>query len=248
MVQLKPLTLALAAGVLLLVAAIAYRAGAPELAAPGGATGAGPAPTAAGNAATAQPGAAGAKGGSPDAVDIVDALGHRLDAARLFELGFAGGLVIDGGTRASIEAVINSLPDPLSEQDLQRLERTLREGLPKDDAERAIKLFTDYRAYTADVQEQMAPLGIPSSLQEANAFFDRMEAIKQRHFDAGTAQALFGPHDAYARITMEAMFVEQDASLTPEQKKARLDALRAQLPPDQRSLIPPPAAASQPAS
>jgi lipase chaperone LimK len=193
--------------------------------------------------------ASGAQGAAPWVVTVSDAMGTTMDAARLFELGFAGGLVIDKDTRASIEALLNSLPEDLSETDLARLERTLREGLPKEDAEKAFKLITDYRGYTQDIRDEMQPKGIPSNMQEARAFFDQMETVKRRHFDDATANALFGQADHYARLSMEAMFVQQDSSLTDEQKKAQLDALRAQLPADQKSLIPDAApAASQPAS
>lgn len=195
--------------------------------------------------------ASGAGGTAPWVVTVSDAMGSTMDASRLFELGFAGGLVIDKDTRASIEALLNSMPEDLSEADLARLERTLREGLPKEDAEKAYKLVTDYRAYTKDIRDEMQPKGIPSNMQEARAFFDQMEAVKRKHFDPATANALFGQADHYARLSMEAMFVQQDASLTDEQKKAQLDALRAQLPADQKSLIPesgPAPAASQPTS
>lgn len=247
MPTLKPSLLALAGGLVLVAAAIGYQFWSPAPAGlPAGATGS----SAVSGALPGQPTAAGGvpSASSTGAVTVVDALGGKLDAARLFELGFGGGLLIDRDTRAVIEAVLNSMPDEPTEQDLARLERTLREGLPKDDADKAIKLFTDYRTYTTAVQEEMQPLGIPGNLQEANVFFDRMDALKRRHFDDATAQALFGQHDTHARITMEAMFVEQDGSLTPEQRKERLDALRARLPPEQRSLIPAPGGASQPAS
>ncbi|MBC7956642.1 MAG: hypothetical protein H7Y33_12330, partial [Cytophagales bacterium] len=95
-------------------------------------------------------------------VTVSDAMGATLNAARLFELGFAGGLVIDRDTRASIEALLNSMPEELSEKDLARLERTLREGLPKEDAEKALKLVRDYRGYTKDVREELLPKGIPN--------------------------------------------------------------------------------------
>jgi lipase chaperone LimK len=203
--------------------------------------------------AGANPSGAAAGDGSarPWAVTVSDAMGTTMDAARLFELGFAGGLVIDRDTRASIEALLNSLPEDLSEKDLERLERTLREGLPKEDAEKAFKLINDYRDYTQEVRDVMQPKGIPNSMEEAKAFFDQMEAVKRRHFDEATASALFGQADTHARLTMEAMFVQQDNALSAEQKNAQLDALRAQLPADQQSLIPryvPEPAASQPAS
>lgn len=180
----------------------------------------------------------GASGAEPLAVTVADAMGATLSAARLFELGFAGGLVIDRDTRASIEALLNSMPEELSEKDLARLDRTLREGLPKEDAEKALKLVRDYRGYTKDVREEMQPKGIPDNLVESMALFDQMDAVRRRHFDVATANALFGPYDGYARITMEAMFVQQDAALTPEQKNLRLDALRDKLPADQKPLIP----------
>lgn len=235
--SVKPTTLALAAGFALVVAALVYRGASPEEIA---AVDVGPA---------AAPGqqVAGASGSGrttrppserDGAVMVDDAMGGRLDAARLFELGFAGGLVIDEDTRSAIEAVLNSLPADPTDADLKRLEETLRAGLPREEAERAMKLFTDYRAYTHDIVAQMQPQGIPGNMQELNAFFDQMESLKRRHFDEPTAKALFGEHDAYARITMEASIVEMDASLTPEQKKARIDALRQKLPPEQRQRIP----------
>lgn len=244
MPSFKPLPVSLVLAATLVVVAVGYRAwtpDAPDVATSGGAS-AGAAGTPRGPSG-AQTGSAAT--GSPSAVLVADASGATLDAARLFELGFAGGLVIDRDTRAVIEAVLNSMPEQPSAEDLQRLERTLREGLPREDAEKALKLFGSYRSYTADIRQQMEPLGVPRNLQEMNTFFDQMESIKRRHFDDTTAQALFGAADMHARVSMEAMFVDQDPSLSLEQKKARLDELRAKLPPEQQSLIPQP---SQPAS
>lgn len=168
---------------------------------------------------------------------IATAMGS-LNAAMLFDLSYGGGLMIDRSTRSSIEALINAMPENPSKDDLARLEHELRAGLPKEAAEKAFKLFTDYSAYRQDVQREIQPKGIPTSLQEANQFFDQMEAFKRSRFDAATADAIFGKHDEYARLTMEAMFVQQDTGLTPAQKTQRLDALRAKLPADQQSLIP----------
>lgn len=246
MPRFKPFPVFLVLAVAFVAVAVGYRVWTPEP--PDAAPLASTAPHAAGTPrgpAHEPSGASASAAPSSSSVMVADASGATLDAARLFELGFAGGLVIDRDTRAVIEAVLNSMPEQPSADDLQRLERTLREGLPREDAERALKLFGSYRDYTADVRQQMEPLGVPRNLQEMNAFFDQMEAIKQRHFDAATAQALFGAADMHARVSMEAMFVDQDPSLTLAQKKQRLDELRAKLPPDQRSLIPEP---SQPAS
>ena len=82
----------------------------------------------------------------------------------------------------------------------------------------------------------------PSTVAEAHKFFDEMDAVRRRHFDDATANALFGPDEGYARLTMVASLVEQDPKLTAEQKKEQIDALRAQLPPEKRSMIPDPSA------
>ncbi|HET7794663.1 MAG TPA: lipase secretion chaperone [Rhizobacter sp.] len=191
-----------------------------------------------------------ATGGAADgAVTISDAMGLTMDAARLFQLGFGGGLVVDADTRASIEALVNALPPEPSAQDLERLERTLRAGLPKEEAEKAYKLVNGYRSYTREVQREMMPLGIPQTREQAAAFFDQMDSVKRRHFDGATAQALFGDDDRYARLSMEASFVQMDGALSPDQKRQAIEALRAQLPADKREMIPPfDAAASQPSS
>jgi hypothetical protein len=202
--------------------------------------------------ARAAAGASGVPGNAPWAVTVSDAMGLTLDASRLFELGFAGGLVVDRDTRSAIEALVNSMPPDPSPEDLAKLERTLRNGMPPEDAEKAFKLIGDYRSYTKEVQAQMQPLGIPRNLDEARSFFDQMESVKRRHFDDATANALFGADDRYARLSMEASFVQQDPNLSPDQKKVAVDALRAQLPADRKDLIPlpeaevPDAAASQP--
>lgn len=177
-------------------------------------------------------------GATADSWMVSNASGVTLDASRLFELGFAGGLVIDSDTRSAIETLVNTLPETPTEQDMGRLERTLREGLPREEAEKALKLVLDYRSYTRDMREQVMPQGIPTTVADANALFERMDEIKRRHFDDATAQALFGAEETYARIAMEAALVRQDESLSPEQKQARLEALRARLPADRKAMIP----------
>jgi hypothetical protein len=192
----------------------------------------------------AQPGASGSR--APHHVTISDATGLTMDAARLFELGFGGGLALDRDTRASIEALINSMPPEPSAQDMQRLQQALRAGLPFEEAEKAYRLIANYRSYSRDVQREMLPLGIPKNQDEARLLYDRMDAMKSRYFDEPTANALFGADERYARLTMEAGFIEQDAALTAEQKGQAIEALRAKLPVERRDELIPPYVAPQP--
>ncbi len=200
-----------------------------------------------------QTGAVGSR--APQPVSISAAAGLTMDAARLFELGFGGGLMLDRDTRASIEALINTMPPEPSAQDMQRLQQALRAGLPFVEAEKAYKLISNYRSYSREVQREMLPMGIPKNQDEARLLYDRMDAMKSRYFDEATANALFGADERFARLTMEAGFIEQDLALTAEQKSQAIEVLRAKLPVERRELIPPyvapqppEPAASQPAS
>jgi lipase chaperone LimK len=186
--------------------------------------------------------------GSPGMKQPIDLMGLKVDAARLFEIGYAGGLTIDGRTRETLEILLSNLPEEPSADDIERLEWTLRDGLPAADAQKAIALFHGYRAYLKDMRGEYLRLGIPANREEAQAFFAQMEAVQRRHFGADTAEAVFGDELRHSRLVMEASFVAQDASLSPEERLARLRALRAQLPPELQDSIPDEAAAAARAS
>lgn len=168
----------------------------------------------------------------------IDMLGTKLDAARLFDLGFAGGLTIDRDTRAALEALSIAMPAEASDGDMQKLESTLRKGLPPEDAEKAIKLFHNYRGYQADMKLELPSLGAPGSPEASDAYFDRVVQVQRKHFDDATAKALFGQDMQNARLGSLAGIINRDSGLSPAQRKEQLDALRALLPADQRDLIP----------
>jgi len=175
--------------------------------------------------------------GTPSAT--TEAAETRPDVARFFALDAEGHLVIDADTGVALEALIGDLPEQPSPLDVRRTEDALRKGLPAREAAKAISLLRSYRAYVAEVESQVAPGAIPQSLGEVNAWFDRMAAVRLRHFDRATAEALFGAHDAYARYAMQITFIEQDGSLSGPVKQDRLDRLRAQLPEEVKAMIPP---------
>ncbi|MBX3618417.1 MAG: hypothetical protein KF891_00280 [Rhizobacter sp.] len=177
----------------------------------------------------------------------IDLLGTRVDAARLFSLRFAGGLYLDADTRATLDTLLVALSAEPNEAEWAKFEGTLRRGLPHEDAEAALRLFQNYKAYLADVRAQAPELGIPANASAADAYFDRLAAIQRQHFDDATASALFEQETRQARAVMKAALVEQDESMSWEQKRDRLNDLRAQLPEADRGLIvDPPRSASEP--
>jgi hypothetical protein len=202
-------------------------------------SGSGPQASAPGSPAT------GVAAGSGDLVEV-DLLGARMDVSRLFQLGFGGGLTVDGDTRATLDTLMLQMSDPPSAQEAEKLEYTLRQGLPKEEAEKALKLLQGYRGYQTELRAEGAQLGIPETRQGVDEYFAQVSRIQRRHFDDATASALFGADIRNARAVMMAAVIDQDPNLSPEQKKAQIDALRAELPAEQRGIVPEPTAGAAP--
>lgn len=185
-----------------------------------------------------QGGGEGSRSADQNLVEI-DVMGGRMDVSRLFQLGFGGGLVLDQEARAALDTLLVQLGD-LTPEDQRKLDYTLRQGMPKEEAERALKMFEGYRSYQAELRTEAPNLGIPETAAAVDDYFARVAQVQRRHFDDATASALFGQEMRNARLVLLAATVERNAALTAEQKKTELEALRAQLPADQRHLIPEP--------
>lgn len=212
--------------------------------------GANEAPTASepihGNASNTKPsgfeapsGGARDSGGNPALVEV-DVLGTRMDVSRLFQLGFGGGLNVDADTRATLDTLMLQMSDPPTPEETAKLEYTLRQGLPKEEAEKALKLLQGYRSYQVDLRSEGAQLAIPETAESVDDYFAKVALIQRRHFDDGTASALFGQDLRNARAVMMAAVIDQNPNLSLAQKKEQIDALRATLPPDQRGIVPEP--------
>ena len=152
-------------------------------------------------------------------------------AVQQFRIGYAGGLQIDEETRATLDALVNALPEAPSADDLARVEKAVRLSLPHEDAERVLTLVRGHIAYRADVSSLLATAPPPSNADELHQLFAQVDAIQRRHFAPAAEQALFGPGAREARALLEIMTVQQDATLTDAQKQERIDALRSALPP-----------------
>ena len=178
--------------------------------------------------------------GTNPALVEVDVLGTRMDVSRLFQLGFGGGLNVDADTRATLDTLMVQMSDPPTPEETAKLEYTLRQGLPKEEAEKALKLLQGYRGYQADLRSEGAQLAIPETAESVDDYFAKVALIQRRHFDDATASSLFGQDLRNARAVMMAAVIDQNPNLSPAQKKEQIDALRATLPPEQRGIVPEP--------
>ncbi|AKJ30237.1 lipase secretion chaperone [Caldimonas brevitalea] len=173
--------------------------------------------------------------GLPLAPPLLEQAG-RLDASRMFELGYGGGLVVDQRTRAALDIVLGELGAQPDQADLAAFERQLRGSLPSEEADKVLELLHRYRDYRKDVQQASAAAGMPASLGEVRTLLERTTALRRQHFDAAAGEALFGEQEAEARLALARAEIESDPRLSEREKLARLQALQQQqqpLPPAQ---------------
>ena len=159
------------------------------------------------------------------------------EAVSRFELGYAGGLQVNEDTRRTLEMATSAMADTPADEDLGRLQAALLKSLPHEDVTRIMSLTRGYIAYTKDMTREVPTGPMPGTLAEFDAMHARIADIRRRHFGTEASAALFGPHDAYARLVLEASLVEIDPSLNGDQKIAKLTELRALLPLDQQPLV-----------
>lgn len=156
-------------------------------------------------------------------------------AARLLELGVAGDLNVDANTRGALDVLLASLGNPPRAAELQGLEEALRRAMPGEAATQAMALVRRYAGYTGAAAADSAGQQAPTTLEELKTLLDKTIALRRKHFDAATAQALFGAEEALSRHALAVQAIEADPQLSYAEKTARIKALREQLPPEAAS-------------
>lgn len=156
-------------------------------------------------------------------------------AARLLELGVAGDLSVDAHTRGALDVLLASLGNPPTATELQGLEDALRRAMPGEAATQAMALVRRYADYTSAAAAVSTAQQAPATLDELKALLDKTVALRRKHFDADTAQALFGAEEALTRHALAVQAIEADPQLSYAEKTARIKTLRDQLPPEAAS-------------
>jgi hypothetical protein len=160
------------------------------------------------------------------------------DPARVFDLGFSGGLVIDASTVTALDRLQSLLGENPTPEDVARLENQLRQGLPREDADKAIRLLQGYRSYNQSMRTEVMEMGVPQTREAADALLTRIEAVQRRNFDPASADAMFADQNRLSKAVLDASLVQMDTSLTNAQKQQQLDAIKRTLPEAQQHAIP----------
>jgi Proteobacterial lipase chaperone protein len=162
----------------------------------------------------------------PGAEEWVDSIDDAQGSDRAFRTNAAGDLVVDEHTRVHIEALVAS-------SDPNELSSAIREqtvDLPPAAASRAEELVNQFVQYQQAQRQTYPPDDAPVTEDDAVRELEGLHALREAHFGADVARLFYAKEEALAREMIEVLRVENDASLTAQEKLERARALREQLP------------------
>ncbi len=164
-----------------------------------------------------------------DAVEVYKVLqGIRLDEN--------GRVVPDQTAMQALEKGYSELGPDLSPQQMTELKELIRVGLPGpagDEAAQILENYYRFRAAEAQFnQSRTAAAAYGAQTQNQLPTVDRYEELvelRRSYLGKEIADSLFAVEDTQARHMFAAIAIQQNTSLTPEEKQAQQTALQVQL-------------------
>ncbi|KIF79808.1 lipase secretion chaperone [Noviherbaspirillum autotrophicum] len=117
------------------------------------------------------------------------------------------------------------------------IERQLEQRLKPNAAEQAKRLLARYLDYKRDLVTVEKDVQAKAPSNGVDAIRSRLDAIQQsrlKFFSPEEVQAMFGLEDAFDRDNLARYEISEDKTLTDAQKKEKLAALDAAMPPELR--------------
>jgi hypothetical protein len=143
-----------------------------------------------------------------------------------FRSGASGELVLDERTRLNIEALIASN----ASNELRSAVQEQTESLPPAAARQAEELVDKFISYQQLQRQTYPPGNAPLSEDDAVRELEGLHALRVTYFGPDVARRLYGKEESIAREMIELMRIENDQSLTTQEKLERAQTLRNQLP------------------
>lgn len=152
--------------------------------------------------------------------DIANALSN-------IELDEEGMPVLNETTREILDTAFMRTAEPMTESELNQLQSLIKAGLEGDAGARAAEIAGRYYRYSQDYRAIADTLEMQGGNPEAlRANFEQVSILRRSHLGEDVAQHMFGQEEALTRYTLDAMTIQSDPELTPEQKADRQKALR----------------------
>jgi lipase chaperone LimK len=143
-----------------------------------------------------------------------------------------GRLVPDQTAMQALESGYSELGPNLSPEAMSQLQDTIRAGLPGPAGEEAARILENYyrfRAAEAEYNQLRMTSGQMQNKLPTGDRYEELVQLRRSYLGKEVADSLFAVEDAQARHMFAVISVEQNASLSPEEKQAQQAALQDQL-------------------
>lgn len=144
----------------------------------------------------------------------------------MFRSDSSGRLITDEQARLNIEQLV-ALNDP---PELQRKVQELAQTLPPAAAQQLPDLVDRYRNYMAAQKQSVPPDQAPTSEQDALTMLETMHALRVQYFGKEVAEGFFASEEKTQRQMIELMRLQNDQSLTMQEKAEKAQALYQSMP------------------
>lgn len=144
-------------------------------------------------------------------------------------------LVITRGLRSLFDFFLSANSEEPVSQLRQRIMAYIRHRTPEPAAGQAIALLDRYLAYLTAATQIRTAGGRQAEQLDLKAVElqkQQEQGLRRQYLDAATIAAFFGDEDAYDQYTLQALAIERDSTINPEQKAIRIQQLQQQLPAD----------------
>ncbi|QSQ20712.1 lipase chaperone [Pyxidicoccus parkwayensis] len=144
-----------------------------------------------------------------------------------------GHLVLSADVRLLFDYYLSATGEELPEVIRARIVAALREKLPAQATEEAVRLLDDYLAYREATRTLQVPEG--SAPDDMGSRLEAVRKLRREHLGDAAAHAFFSADEQVDAVALERMKLEQDATLTQDERERRIAALEEQLPSSMRA-------------
>lgn len=139
-------------------------------------------------------------------------------------------LVVTNGLRRLFDYFLSARGQETDQDILARIEAYIRARVPQPAQDQAVVILNQYVAYLkhmAGVKQAGGKLAENIDINLVIKQKQKVAEVQKKYFDEPTIKAFFGAEAAYDDYNIELFQIQQDSSLTPEQKQAaELQALQ----------------------
>lgn len=140
-----------------------------------------------------------------------------------------GDLIVDAEMRNFFDYFLIASHEEPETNIRARILAEIRKRLPAKAAAQAVEVFEKYMKYREEVADLASN---PHGAADLEGRLADVKRIRREQLGPANADAMFGLEEALDAVTVQRKKIEADPALPLEEKRRRVEALEAQLPPD----------------